>query len=109
MTSERIAFALYLNLIMAASVLGLAVCATVVARIAFQRTEKGAARTLSLMIQRAGLLQLLTVQVVVMSVLTLRIVDALGADATVSVISGIAGYVLGNLARKGEVAEDKND
>jgi hypothetical protein len=107
MTSERITFVLYLNLIMAVSLVALAICASIVARAAFDRTEKGAARTLSLMIQRAGLLQLMTVQIVVMSVLTLRIVDVIGADATVSIISGIAGYVLGNLARK-EPADDKN-
>jgi hypothetical protein len=96
---DRASLALYLNLIMAFSLVSLAVCATAVARTAFERTETGAATTLSQMVSRAGLLQLLTVQMVVMTILTLRILDLIGPDAAVSVISGVAGYVLGNLSR----------
>jgi hypothetical protein len=55
-----------------------------------------------------GLLQFLTVQIVVMAVFTLRIVDAIPPDGTLAVISGVVGYILGNLTRKG-TTEDKGE
>jgi hypothetical protein len=92
-------FALVLMGLMNCGIVVLAICGAVIAKAAFQKTERGAARALSQMIERAGVLQLLTVQVIVMSVVTLRIIDGLSADATVSILSGIAGYVLGGLSQ----------
>ncbi len=99
MTPDRMTFALELNALMTLAICVIAICGSIVASIAFRKTERGAARTLSLMIERAGVLQLLAVQVIIMSVLTLRIVDSLSADATISIFSGVAGYVLGNFGR----------
>jgi hypothetical protein len=98
MAADRIALVIQLMTIMAVTMMVLAICVTVVATIAFRKTDKDAASTLSVMIERGGALQLLTVVSIVMSVLVLRILDALGADATVSVLSGVAGYVLGGFA-----------
>ena len=50
---------------------------------------------------------MLTVVVIALSVLILRIMELLGADATVSILSGIAGYVLGGFARTSERGEPR--
>lgn len=109
MSAERIALALELNILMAVALVAIAICGTVVARKAFDKTEKGAARSLSLMVQRAGVLQLMTVQTIVMTIITLRILDLLGAEATVTVLSGIAGYVLGGLNQRAATGGDPGE
>jgi hypothetical protein len=96
MTADRMAFALELMGLMTVAICVLAICGTVVAVKAFGKTDKGAATTFSRLIQRSGGLQLLTVQTIVMSVLVLAIAGLLDGAATVSVLSGVAGYVLGN-------------
>ena len=79
------------------------ICLTVVGWAAFRRQGAAVAGPIGEMVQRIGAVQLftqlLTVQAIVMSVLILRIVDGLGAEATVSILSGIAGYVLGGVGR----------
>jgi hypothetical protein len=75
-----------------------------------KKVQKGAAATLSRMIQRFGGVQLRTVQTIVMSVLVLSIVGVLEGALTVSVLSGIAGYVLGTGGqndRTGTAGQDK--
>lgn len=74
------------------------ICATVLGVAAFKRTQHGAARTFSELFRRAGLLQLLTVLVIVVSVLVLAILGKTDEGA-LTVLSGIAGYVLGGLPR----------
>jgi hypothetical protein len=86
----------------------IAICGSIVASIAFKKTESGAARTLSFMFERAGVLQLLAVQTIIMSVLTLRIIDALSGDATIAVFSGVAGYVLGNVGKRQQYQEQES-
>ena len=101
---DRAIFALELMGLMARTVIVVAVCLTVVAWAAFRREGGGAAGPLARMVQRIGALQLLTVQVIVMTVLVLRIIDNLSPEATVSILSGIAGYVLGGVGRDGDRA-----
>jgi len=99
MTPERLDIALKLMYLMTTAIAVITISAAVVVAIAVWRTERGALRTLSMMAQRFGILQLLTVQVIVTSAFLLCLLGLLGAEATVSILSGIAGYVLGNLSR----------
>jgi len=86
---------LYVAIVAGLIVIGL----TVVGSIAFWRTEKGAARTFSLLLQRAGVVQMLAVLLIIMAATGLRIMDKINAEALVSLLSGIAGYVLGGVAK----------
>lgn len=95
--AARFEFVIQLMTILAITMVAAIICATIVAAIAFHRTRQGAAQALNEAIQRAGVIQLLTVIAISMSLLILRVLDLIGADATVSVFSGIVGYVLGGL------------
>jgi hypothetical protein len=99
--SDRLTFALALMLILMVTLSIIAICAAVVGWRAFSRTERGAAKTFSMLVQRSGALQLLTVVTIVMSVLILAIIEVLDSAAAVSILSGIAGYVLGTRAGPG--------
>ena len=93
--TDRMGFALALMIVLMITLCIVAICAAVVARAAFARTEQDAAGSFAMLVQRSGALQLLTVVTIVMSVLILAIIDVLDSAAAVSVFSGIAGYVLG--------------
>lgn len=99
MTPERIRFALELMGLMTFAVVVLAVCGAYVAKTAFKKTEEGGVKTLAVIVQRAGWLQLLTVQVVVMTMLILCVVGVVSGDSAVTLLSGIVGYVLGGYSR----------
>jgi hypothetical protein len=73
----------------------IAVCATVVGSVAFYPTERGAARTFSLLIERAGALQLITVLSIIAAACLLTLLGRISSEGIVSILSGIAGYVLG--------------
>ena len=79
------------------------VCFTLLGFIAFKKTEKGAAKSFGLLFQRGDFLKLLTVISVVSAVLFLSLADKLTQGA-ISLLSGLAGYILGtmNLAKKDE-------
>ena len=98
-SADRYDFIINLMLILAGTMMVAMICAAVVAAIAFNRTGMGAAQAMNEAIQRAGIIQLLTVVAISMSLLILRLLDLVGADATVSVFSGIVGYVLGGLSK----------
>ena len=98
MQTDPTSFALALMLILMVTLCILGISAAWVAGKAFDKTQQGAAKTFSLLVQRSGGLQLLTVVTIVMSVLILTIVGKLDGAAAVSVFSGIAGYTLGTRA-----------
>ena len=98
MAADRMRFVPGMLAIMSATIVGVAICATVVLVEVFQ-ADKHPGATMSAIAERVGLLQLLTVQVIVVSVFVLRVLELLDADLMVSVPSGIGGYVLGNLSR----------
>jgi hypothetical protein len=102
---DRMAFVLQLMMVLGITLVAMAICATVVVSMAFRKADLEGAKTLTQLCERAGLIQMLTVVVIALSVLILRIMELLGADATVSILSGIAGYVLGGFARTSEKAE----
>ena len=97
---QRMSFVLQLMALFAATLAVLAICAAVVASIAFRRAGSRSPDSFGLLAQRANLLQMLTVASVATSVLVLRLMELLDSAATVSVLSGIVGYVLGGLARQ---------
>ena len=90
-----IALAMYLTIIIGIIVLG----GTIIGSIAFFKTRGGAARTFSLLMQRASALQMLAVVMIILSSVALRILELIEAQAIVSILSGIAGYVLAGVSR----------
>ena len=74
-------------------------CTMVVGSIAFWRAEKGAARTFSLLLQRANVLQMLAIFLIIVAACVLRLADSINSEAIVSILSGVAGYVLGGTTR----------
>ena len=95
--------ALYLTIIIAIIVAG----GTVVGSIAFWRTQQGAAKTFSLLLQRANALQMLAVLLIILAAFALRILELINAEGVVSLLSGIAGYVLGGTGRTKQGEEEK--
>jgi hypothetical protein len=90
--------ALYSTIALALIVLG----ASTVIVFAFYRTRSGGAATLANMIERAGTLQMITVIVIVVGACILATVGRIKSEGIVSILSGIAGYVLGNASRPGD-------
>ena len=106
MTPDRMTFVLELMAIFGATISVITICGTVVARVAFNKTEGDAARSLAIMLNHAGGLQTLTVLVIGMSAFLLRLLDQISADAAVSALTGIAGFVLGGFTRRqGSIGE----
>jgi hypothetical protein len=99
MTSERITLVFDLMAMLTVIAVVHAICATIIIRIVFRGTETDAASMFIRLVEKAGLLQMMVVVLIIISVFVLRLLDIVGADATVSVFSGIAGYVLGGLPR----------
>lgn len=94
---------LYLTIIIAVIVTG----GTIVGSIAFWRTQQGAAKTFSLLLQRASALQMLAVILIILAACALRTLDLINSEAVVTLLSGIAGYVLGGSARTKQGEEEK--
>jgi hypothetical protein len=78
----------------------MSVCAAVVVRTAFNRTQGDAANALVNILHHAEGLQMLTVLVIGISAFLLRLLDQISADAAVSALTGIAGFVLGGFTRR---------
>jgi len=96
-TADRMAFVLELMALFGITIVILAICGAAIAIAALQKTEHLANRALPLLIHRAGFLQILTVVVIVETVFVLRLFDGISSESTISVLSGIAGYVLGGI------------
>jgi hypothetical protein len=94
--------ALYGTIVGALVVIGL----TVMGSIAFWKTEKDPAASFSLLIQRANITQMLAVVMIIMAAVGLRLLDKINAEAVVSLLSGIAGYVLGGVNRGQQSLKD---
>ena len=76
-----------------------AVCATVVAAIAFWRDEKSSARNFLGIAQHGGALRIITVGMIVLAATFLALANKITGEAVVAIISGVAGYVLGGFQR----------
>ena len=80
--------------------------ATIIGGIAFWKSDKGAARTFSILVQRANVVQMLAVVLIILAACGLRIMDKINAEAVVSILSGVAGYVLGGSSRSQQGKEE---
>jgi hypothetical protein len=78
----------------------IAVGATIVGSIAFFKAGSGQAKTFSLLVQRAGALQLITVMSIIGASCFLAVIGKVNSEGVISILSGIAGYVLGGYAAK---------
>lgn len=83
------------------------VCLTIIGSIAFYKTEKGSAKTFSLLLQRSSALQMVTVILIILSAVCLRILNLIESNAIVSILSGISGYVLGSTNHSKQGSEEK--
>ena len=95
--------AMYSTIALALIVFGV----TVVMGLAFYKSPTGSAFWLVTLIERAGTLQMITVIVIVMGACILAAVGRISAEGIVSILSGIAGYVLGNSTRPGNLPMKK--
>jgi hypothetical protein len=100
MTPERMTFVLQLMAIFAATIVAISICSAVVAKQALSKVDKDAAGSLVALVNGAGGLQMVTVLVIGMSAFLLRLLDQISADAAVSALTGIAGFVLGGFTRQ---------
>ncbi len=102
-----------MKLIIICCVTGIVVLVTlifgVMGCIAFARTEKGSAKSFGLMFQRGNFLRIATVIMVVLAVLFLGLVDILKENGIISILSGIAGYVLGGLDRNKDGSDTETE
>jgi cadmium resistance protein CadD (predicted permease) len=96
---------LYVTIIIAIIATG----ATIVGSIAFFRAGSGQAKTFSLLVQRAGALQLITVMSIIGASCFLAVIGKVSPEGTISILSGIAGYVLGGYAARTRGSSDKDE
>jgi uncharacterized Tic20 family protein len=90
-------------------VVAIVACTTIVGGIAFWRAQKEQAKTFSLLLQRANALQMLAVILIIVAAVVLRIGNGISAEAIVSILSGIAGYVLGGVKWKQPEPDTESD
>lgn len=79
----------------------------IIANIAFKKTEQGAAGTFTKMFSRGNFLSIFTVILIITATIYLSLVDVIKSEGAVTLLSGIAGYVLGNLS-KNKLEEPNN-
>jgi hypothetical protein len=84
--------ALYVSIVSAIAVIGIAVTGAIAA-------WKGTGESFGTILQRANIVQMLTIVTIIIAACTLRVVDKIDSEAVVSILSGIAGYVLGGTGR----------
>jgi len=60
------------------------------------------------LVQRANALQMATVVLIILGACSLRNINSISAEAVVSVLSGVAGYVLGGTSRSPGKPEEDN-
>ncbi len=72
---------------------------TLIGAVAVWRSEKAGAAAFFRMFERMQVLQLLTVMLVIASATVLALLGILNSNGITGILSGVAGYVLGGLAR----------
>jgi hypothetical protein len=93
---DHMQFTLYIICIMAVTVMVIAVCFTVVGKAGFDKVED-ATTALNSFITGTSV-QFSTVVIIVVAVFVMRVNNLLDSEGTLSILSGIAGYVLGGVA-----------
>jgi hypothetical protein len=93
-----------------AIIIAVSIAVAVVGAVAFWKSAGGGqAITFSLMFKQANVLQMLTVILIIMGTCGLRLLDLISSEATVSIFSGIAGYVLGGTGRASKMDETEKN
>lgn len=70
-------------------------------KIAFKVTEKGGAKTFSLLLQRGNFLRIATVLLIIYATLAHSIISEGNVNETIiTILSGISGFVLGGITNK---------
>src|SRR5262249_49817367 len=80
-------------------------CTAIVGSIAFWRPQRGAAKTFGLLLERAKVFQMLAVFLIIVAACALRLADSISSEGVISLLSGVAGYVLGGTACRKEKRE----
>ena len=83
-----------------------AIPGTIIGTIAFYRAGQGTARTFSLLVQRGSIVRLTAIFAIIFCVFILAIIGVMKAEATASILSGVAGYVLGGAGRSAVATEE---
>lgn len=74
------------------------ICVAIVSWKAFNKTEKGAARSFTMLFLRADVLRIVTVLLVVICSTFLALAGYITSNGIVGILSGVSGYVLGSLS-----------
>jgi hypothetical protein len=99
MSPERMMLALQLSKILAALLAVVVISGTIITTLEVRKAQPSSAKMLNVFFEQGTLLQIVTVIAVISSALLLRILDQISSEATVSILSGTAGYVLGALPK----------
>ncbi len=82
-------------------VLALAISAfTIVGGIAFYRAGQGQAKSFGLMFERGNFLRLAAAVLIILATILLAALGKLTAEGVASILSGVAGYVLGGMDKQ---------
>jgi hypothetical protein len=73
---------------------------TIVGSIAFYRANQGQAKSFSLLFERGNFLRLATAVLIIVATIFLAAIGKLNAEGVASILSGVAGYVLGGMDRQ---------
>jgi heme/copper-type cytochrome/quinol oxidase subunit 2 len=99
MSVDRSALALQLALIMGSLITVIVICGTILIAMAIRKSTSDDDRILTTFFEHGTLLQILTSAAIVISAVLLRVLDLINSEAAVSLLSGLAGYVLAGLSR----------
>ncbi len=84
----------------------LSIPTTIIGVVAFWRTQTGAAKTFSMLIERGSIVRLAAIFAIIFSTFKLCVANLLKPEIRASIFSGIAGYVLEGAPRARAVSPD---
>ncbi len=73
---------------------------TIVGGIAFFRAGQGQAKSFGLMFERGNFLRMATAVLIILATILLAALGKLTAEGVASILSGVAGYVLGGMDKQ---------
>ena len=106
--TPQMQFSLWVLGALALTLLIVVLCYTAIVFKGFQKTD-GDSKALYILTSREGGLEFVTVGIVLPAAFMLRANDWISADATMTLISGVSGYVLGKYGLAQSKKEKKNN
>ncbi len=79
---------------------------TIIAGIAFYKTGQGGAKSFGLLFERGNFLRIITTVLIIQATILLSAIDKLQSEGAASILSGVAGYVLGGISKKNKKIEE---